>query len=259
MTLEKILSQAVLSRDAVTDRVSQKLDAVLGRTAPSGRHLTIVGDFDASVWKTTAEEIAAIQAPKDAQGNSKWSPATDDYVAAAAKSRIAGRSRNIPVVGSTNAFINFLLMQPKASITRLNIITHASPTTIALSGEVIEFNVAFDEELSVSDMRNFLRNGYTLKGRQVPWAEVEARFADGAEIAIYACNAALAKSFLQDIAEFFGVRILAFDKKLNYSYPGSALTGGRIDRKQILVEGKQDFAELTPNVVVEPELKEVTF
>jgi len=246
-TLEKILSQAVITSDAIRDRVTGKAAAVLGRSGGASVQITAVGVFS-EPWANDAAEIAAIRKPDT------WSPSTIDFIAVAVNSRSA-RSRVVREVDATESFLHLILDQKPNSIGRINLITHGNTSSIALSGEVISGNVLFDDELDIGVLAGYLQTGIPYKGRTLDWTELENRFADNAVLVVYACKAGLSESFVQDLADFFDIRVQGFKHELKYVYPENALAGGVIRRNLITVDGVKDFLDLVPEIDKSPSLK----
>ena len=89
-------------------------------------------------------------------------------------------------------------------------------------------------------------------GTVTPWSEVQARFAPGAQIVVYACKAALDQVFLQYLADTFGVTVKAFTTELHYVYPGPDLDKGLVPRRKLTVDGVSDITTLKPNVEAKP-------
>lgn len=246
--LEQILSQAVLLKDAIRDRVTGNADKVLARGDRGGTvQITVVGDFS-EPWANDAEEIDAIRA------GDEWSPSTNDFIAFAKKSRAAAKGR-VPIVGSTEAFIHLILSQKPKSIARINIITHGSSGTISFKGEVVSGNVMFDDELDLAVLRDFLENGIIFNSQTVQWSEVENRFADNAVLVIYGCTVGMSASFIQDVADMFDVRVQAFTHELRYQFSEQALSDGKIKRQLATVDGENDFLDLVPEIDKKPSLK----
>lgn len=246
-TLEKILSQAVISSEAIRDRVTGNADKILSRSGGSTVQITAVGDFS-KPWANAAEEIDAIR-------SGTWFPSTDDFIAFGVKSRASKGKRVLPIVGSTEAFIHLILDQKPKSISRINLITHGGVSSIGFLGDVIPGNVAFDDELDLGVLSGFLRDGLVYKGKQLQWSDVENRFADNAVFVIYGCKVGMSESFIQDVADFFGIRIQAFKHELKYHFPPNALSGGAIRRNLATVDGEHDFLNLIPEIDKTPLLK----
>ena len=217
-TLDLILSRVVLQTDALRDRVSGGAEQVLGkRKGSQTKTLWAVGEFPIP-WASQAEEAAAILADQ-------WFPSEEDFAAAMKNSGFKGR--DWLSVGSTDSFINLIFRQPKGSINRLNFVTHGAPDEIGLSGTVAAGAVFFSDGLDEAVLDGFRVNGIQKNdGSVIPWSEVQARFAPGAEIVIYACSAGLDEPFVQFLADTFGVTVKAFSTELHYIYPVADLELG---------------------------------
>jgi len=247
-TLEKILSRSVIRSEAIRDRVTGNANKVLSLSGSGTVQITTVGNFSRP-WTNDVDEIEAIR-------SGEWFPSTDDFIAFAAKSRATKGKRIVPIVGSTEAFIHLILNQKPKSISRINLITHGGVASIGFHGDVIPNNVTFDDELDLGVLTGFLRDGLVHKGRTLQWTDVENRFADNAVFVIYGCNVGMSESFIQDVADFFDIRVQAFKHELKYDFPPNALSGGRIRRNLATLDGEQDFQNLVPEIDKTPSLKD---
>lgn len=243
-TLDLILARTVLKTEAIRDRVTGGAEQVLGKKPRAGaKVIWAVGDFPYP-WASEAEEAATIKA-------GQWFPGERDFAAAMKNSGFKGRDWQ--VVGSTPAFINLIFREKKNSIQRVNFVTHGASDEIGLSGTVEPGAVYFSDGLDEAELDGFRANGILNDdGTTTPWSEVQARFAPGAEIVIYACKAALDRAFLQYLADTFGVTVKAFSKELMYVYPNAALDEGKVPRSKLTVDGASNITTLTPDVTVSP-------
>lgn len=243
-TLERILNKTAIRFDAIRDRVTDKAEEVLGsKKRVQTREIWAVGDFP-NPWSSEQDEI-------DALTGDKWFPSTKDFAAAIKNSGAKGK--NYTIVDHSASFINLVFMQPKGSITRLNFVTHGASDSIGLKGRIEDDGVYFDEDLEEGVLQGFKDNGILKDdGAVVPWSEVQARFAKDAVIVVYACKAALSEDFLQFLADVFGVTVQGFTTELHYTYSGEALSNGKIDRKQLKVDGQTDIKSLSPSVTKKP-------
>lgn len=243
-TLERILNKTAVRFDAIRDRVTDRTEEVLGsKKRVQTREIWAVGDFP-NPWPSEQDEINALL-------NDEWFPSTKDFAAAIRNSGAKGKNHTI--VDHSAGFINLVFMQPKGSITRLNFVTHGSSDSIGLKGRIEDDGVYFDEELEAGVLQGFKENGILKEdGTVVPWTEVQARFAKDAVIVVYACKTALSEAFLQDLADIFGVTVQGFTAELHYTYGEEALSDGKIDRKQLKVDGQSDIKLLSPNVTKKP-------
>jgi hypothetical protein len=220
------------------------------KRTPTGetKEITVVGDFP-NPWKNAREEINAIK-------SDIWFPSTDDFITVERNSRKKGSKGRTPIVGSVEAFIHLILDQPVGSIKRINILTHGNGSSIAFSGEIDkEGNVFFNEELDINTLRGMLSSGIEYRGKHVGWEQVEHRFAQDAEIIVFACKAAVNETLLQDVANFFDVTVKGFTTELQYHLTFTEAKAV-IHRNEITVDGKKDFDDLSPTVVTKPELKD---
>jgi hypothetical protein len=94
MTLENILSQAMIRSEAIRDRVTGNADKILSRSGGSTVQITAVGDFS-KPWVNAEQEIEAIRSP------GTWFPSTDDFIAFVTKSRATMGKRVVPIGGRT--------------------------------------------------------------------------------------------------------------------------------------------------------------
>jgi hypothetical protein len=243
-TLDLILSKAAIRADNILDRLTDKAEEVLGsKKRVTQKTIWAVGDFP-KPWASDSDEIAAIN-------GGEWFPSTKDFIAAIMNSGARGSTH--PTVGHTESFINLVFMQPKGSIARINFVTHGASTEIGLKGRIEPGAVFFDEGMEAGILEGFKNNGILKDdGTVVPWSEIRARFAKDAVIVVYACKAALSEAFLQDLADIFGVTVQGFTKKLQYTYDAAALSGGKIDRHKLKVDGQSDITKLTPDITKSP-------
>lgn len=243
-TLDLILSKAAIRADAILDRLTDKAEEVLGgKKRVTQRVIWAVGDFP-KPWASDAAEIAALN-------GGEWFPSTKDFAAAIKNSGAKGATHNI--VGHTASFINLVFMQPKSSIARINFVTHGASNSIGLKGRIEPGAVFFDEDMEAGVLEGFKNNGIAKDdGTVVPWSEVRARFAKDAVIVFYACKAALSEAFLQDLADIFGVTVQGFSKELSFTYDAGALSGGKVNRLKLKVDGESSLTKLVPNVTKTP-------
>jgi hypothetical protein len=243
-TLDLILSQAVLRADAIRDRVTGGTEHVLGtKKRTKTRTIWAVGDFPYP-WRSEAEEAEAIKA-------GEWFPSERDFAAAMKNSGFTGR--NWQKVDSTGSFINLIFREPKGSIERVNLVTHGASDEIGLAGTVEPGAVFFSEGLDEAELDGIRTNGILNDdGSVTPWSDVQARFAANAQIVVYACKAALDRTFLQYLADTFGVTVRAFSTELHYVYPMADLDKGIVPRTKLTVEGRSNLTTLSPDVVVNP-------
>ncbi len=243
-TLDLILSRAALKADAIRDRVTGGAEKVLGKKKRAKtKTIWAVGDFPYP-WPSEAAEAAAIKA-------GDWFPSEEDFAAVIKNSGFKGRDWQ--TVGSTPGFINLIFREPKGSIERVNFVTHGASDEIGLAGTVEPGAVYFSDGLDEAELDGFRTNGILNdNGTVTPWSEVQARFAPGAEIVVYACKAALDRAFLQYLADTFGVTVKAFSNELHYIYPMADLDKGIVPRSKLTVEGVGNITSLSPDVVVTP-------
>lgn len=243
-TLDLILSQVVLKADAIRDRVTGGAEQVLGtKKRTNAKTIWAVGDFPYP-WPSEADEAAAIKA-------GEWFPSEKDFAAAMKNSGFNGSKWQ--TVGSTASFINLIFREPKGSIAQVNFVTHGASDEIGLSGTVEPGAVFFSDGLDEAELDGFRANGIQNNdGSVTPWSEVQARFAADAEIVIYACKAALDRTFLQYLAETFGVTVKAFSTELHYVYPLADLDKGIVPRAKLTVDGVSNLTVLSPDLVVKP-------
>ncbi len=243
-TLDLILSRAAVKADVIRDRVTGGAEQVLGKKKQTkSKTIWAVGDFPYP-WSSEAAEAAAIKA-------GEWFPSEKDFAAAMKNSGFKGR--DWLKIGSTPSFINLIFREPKGSIARVNFVTHGASDEIGLSGDVEPGAVHFTDGLDEAQFDGFRANGILNKdGTVTPWSEVQARFAPDAEIVIYACRAALDRSFLQYLADTFGVTVKAFSNELHYVYPNADLDIGKVPRLKLTIDGVKNITSLSPDVVVNP-------
>jgi hypothetical protein len=241
-TLDLILSRVVLRTDALRDRVTGGGEQVLGkRKRTQASTLWAVGDFP-SPWPSEAAEAAAIKA-------GEWFPSEKDFAAAIKNSGFRGRDWQ--KVGSTAGFINLVFREPKGSIARVNFVSHGASDEVGLSGTVEPGAVFFTDGLDEAELDGFRANGIlNPDGSVTPWSEVQARFAPGAQIVIYACKSAIDRTFLQLLADTFGVTVKAFSTELHYLYPIADLDKGIVPRAKLTIDGVSDITALKPDVEV---------
>ncbi len=124
------------------------------------------------------------------------------------------RGRDWLKVDSTAGFVSLIFWRPKGSIQRVNFVTHGASDEMGLTGTVEPGSVSFTDGLDEAELDGFRANGIQNDdGTVTPWSEVQARFAPGAQIVVYACKAARDQVFLQYLADTFGVTVKAFTTK----------------------------------------------
>ena len=182
--------------------------------------------FD-SPWENTQAEINAIQ-------GGTWFPSSVDFNAVMKNSRFRGNG-GIVEIGSTGEFIGLILDKPVGSIKEIRLVTHGAPATIGFLGEVVDGDVFFNDEMDLGVIEGLQKTGI-LVGSGNPdrppdftWDDVRARFQKDAVFVIYGCKVGMSESFIQDIADAFGIRVQAFKHEITFVFPNSALNPGGID------------------------------
>lgn len=243
-TLEKILSQAVLRTGAIKDRVTGKSAEVLGAPA-AGKGKTIklalTGVFEPP-WESAQAEITAIQ-------GGTWFPSSVDFNAVMKNSRFRGNG-GIIEIGSTEEFVGLILSKPVGSIKEIRLVTHGAPATIGFLGEVVDGNVGFTDEMDLGVIEGLQKTGILVgpgdpdRPPDFTWDDVRARFQKDAVFVIYGCKVGMSESFIQDVADAFGIRVQAFKHNIKFDFPGSALNPGGIDRRKLSVDGRKDILDI---------------
>jgi hypothetical protein len=175
----------------------------------------MVGDF-ARAWSTDSEEIDAMDPELDNGLN--WSPSTRDF-AAVANATVG----NGGMVVST--FGHFLgAIQANRNISRIDLITHATPGIIGLKGKVDRIG---DVDLEGDGATPLENRGISFTG--LTWLnttnegkalrnQLRQNFNVSARIFIFACNGGLAQGLgmLQDLARTFNVAVSGFAEEIEY-------------------------------------------
>ena len=205
--------------------------------------------FD-SPWENTQAEINAIQ-------GGTWFPSSVDFNAVMKNSRFRGNG-GIVEIGSTGEFIGLILDKPVGSIKEIRLVTHGAPATIGFLGEVVDGDVFFNDEMDLGVIEGLQKTGI-LVGSGNPdrppdftWDDVRARFQKDAVFVIYGCKVGMSESFIQDIADAFGIRVQAFKHEITFVFPNSALNPGGIDRRKLSADGRNDILDIPVEIDKRP-------
>lgn len=220
--------------------ISALQPASISSTFENSIVLTAVADFPRpGEWRSPAREIAAITA-----NPGRWHPTNVDFDAMAEfmtrDNAFGTRRHEIVRVRFLGDLLNAMAAQPAGSIGRINIITHAGSGSIPLAGVVrddgsVSFGVPGDDppnDVSViggTTLGNLKANnsvdsahpnlaftpsgGGTIRFRDA----LKSLYPSWAFIYIYGCNGGFDQTFVQDVADTFGVMVFGFAAEIGYA------------------------------------------
>jgi Domain of unknown function (DUF4157) len=161
-----------------------------------------------------------------ASGNKKpseWHPATPDMAATAAGSG-GGES-----VATLDDLLKKIEAKAPGSITRLNLIGHSNRSVFSLGGTITKDNVEF--------FPNAALYADTLADNKTRIAALRDRFASGAKIVLYSCDAGSGQALLDAIGEAFGVCVEGLTTEIWWCLGAS---GGKAVRGRVWAENPND-------------------
>jgi hypothetical protein len=174
--------------------------------------LNIVGDFT-SPWKSFEEKYA---------DRKRYQPDTQDFLEIIKK----GKGGSGVVSGDVFNLLGAIASRERKSISRLNIFTHGDPSFIGLKGKIVVKPDGISSSVGLSDRRNEsirLETLETLKvtplslnKKKVTLDQIRDRFTSNGVIVLYACRSAVDLHLLQEMADTFGVSVIAFRDVVQY-------------------------------------------
>ncbi len=223
--LSQILSQTAARLDAIEDRVSGKVDAILDQTAlnspmakaknPKASEVTLFGYF---VWdpEVTGQEEIDILLSEDPLVN--WSPSVLDFMAA------TGLSANY-AMGNFEALLATIADYKPDSIARLNFFTHGNSITLGIAGTIDSSNVFFNSSVDESRINFFAQEGLTIlddsrgKAQKITLEDVRKRFKEDAVFVLYSCNSGASYGLLEALSNLLQVTVIGFNEQILYCPP----------------------------------------
>lgn len=187
--------------------------------------LGFVGQFPAN-YGDNAQRLSLQK-----QGN--FSPDTVDFTAALIQGKHVGK-KFMATTPSIESMLSAIKSNPNASISRIDLLTHASPGYVGLRGKVevakttggYTHRVLFDPDtsgkfLASSDLsRPALEEAAKDDQAKEAFAVARQKFAKDAQFHVYACNAGLAPSaatpLAQLVADAFGVQTFMFLAEMGF-------------------------------------------
>lgn len=233
--------------------------------------LTIVATFP-NAFATHDSQAERDAAAASTISNPKWSPAQRDFQAVAdADTPIS--SGDIFIVSEVGELYGTILFEdpakpktsafrPAQSVKRVNVISHANPGQIAMSGTVgqdgsvmlrvrgagtgdLEGPLDKTAVQSANNPNLNLANGKPLA------QSLRDRFAPDAEIYLLACHTGLSPSFVQEVKKLFQVKILGYSQAIAYC---PSLNDHKIIDRSLTALGNcnsggtRGFKHLTPDI-----------
>lgn len=150
--------------------------------------------YYSSGYKQVAYGSAA--AELEAAKAGKWHPGNADMAATA-----SGSGGGEPIA-TVDALLTALESKGKGAITRLNLIGHSSSSAFAFGGTIKPDDVLFDANATI-DADMLSKNAARI-------TNIKDRFAEGAKIVLYGCNAGSALPLLEALSNAFGVCVQGF-------------------------------------------------
>lgn len=157
------------------------------------RELYYGGGYPQVPYKNAAAEL---KAASGTDPNKRWHPATLDMAATA-----AGSGGGQPV-STVDALLAAIEAASPGSISRLNLVGHSDHRAFSFGGTITAETVRFSESATL----------YTksLADRAARIAKLKDRFASGAKIVLYSCNAGVGSGLLDQLSQAFGVCVEGF-------------------------------------------------
>ena len=205
---------------------------------PQPIEISAIGRYPVpAAWSSAVTELAVLAA-------GKWHPTTVDFEAVADVPNKPKRRTLVTEVGMFSELLGVIsktmngAVRPNASIARLNIITHANPGVIGLSGTVADDGSCRVEPFDINDPLN----SEGIDSSAMSWLDTtgqslrddaRTKFAPGAEIWLLVCNGAtVGPSMLLagDMARTFQVPVVAYNHPLHY-WPEKNASGTQITKR----------------------------
>lgn len=219
--IDQILSKAVATRNAIENRVSEKVNAVLDPGAlsspmaklktPRGGEVTLFGHFAWNPELSGQEEIDTLIA-------GDWSPSTLDFM------EVTGLSPNF-ALQNFEALLASIADYKEDSISRLNFWSHGDSVSLGMSGSIEPGSVSFHSYIDGSKMEFYAREGLTItdtskgKKRVITLDDVRRRFKGDAVFVLYACNAGVNEELLKALRDLLQVTVIGFKHSILYCPP----------------------------------------
>lgn len=183
--------------------------------------LTLLGDFS-NPWKGDPKvEAAAID-------NKIWEPATDTFDVVARHPNNNISKQDVKVCPAFTSFLGFILNAP-GQIARINVISHTNSGLVAFGGTIdatkkgVMLNVnqnpgdftAMDSAALV-ELRDESKSWILGQNQNFTIKDLRQKFAENAEIVLYACGSGFNLAFLRDVALTFKVKVRGFKAEIVY-------------------------------------------
>ena len=166
-----------------------------GRPRQVQREMYYGGGYKQRAYATLADEIASGR-----KTPSEWHPATRDMAATA-----AGSGGGEPV-STLDDLLKKIESKAPGSITRLNLIGHSNRSVFSFGGTITKDNVEF--------FANAALYADALAEQKDRIAALRDRFASGAKIVLYSCDAGSGQALLDAVADAFGVCVEGFTSEI---------------------------------------------
>jgi hypothetical protein len=153
------------------------------------------GGYKQRPYGSVDAEIAAGQ-----KKPSEWHPATDDMAATAAGSG-GGEA-----VSTLDELLKKIEAKGKGSITRLNLIGHSNSRVFSFGGKITADNVEFSPDAALY--------ADAISDKAARFAALRDRFAPGAKIVLYSCDAGTGQGLLDAVGDGFGVCVEGFTSEI---------------------------------------------
>lgn len=167
-------------------------------------------------------------------------PDTQDFINTLKQGKHTKKIERTPTLGK---MLDQIMSQPDGSISRIDLITHASPGQVGLKGRVVikelsiggyTSHVFFDADgrgdLDISNLQtNILEEIAKDEGTQEMLQKARRKFAKNAELHVYACNSGIssgrATPLVQVVANLFGVQSFMFTAEMGYTLKADGTWG----------------------------------
>lgn len=223
--LNQILSRVAANVDAIEDRVTGTVDAVLDQSVlsspmansktPKASEVTLFGHF---VWDPPISEQEEIDILLSEDPTKQWSPSILDFMEA------TDLSPNFSIGGFEALLAEIAKYKPN-SISRLNFFTHGNSILLGMSGTIDSSNVYFDSYIDEAKLDFYAQDGLSIlyeekgKEKEATIADIRKRFKENAVFVLYSCNSAVETGLLKSLSKLLDVTVIGFNNSILYCPP----------------------------------------
>ena len=223
--LSQILSKVAANVDAIEDRVTGKVDAILDQTALSspmaGSKISKAGEvtlFGHFIWDPAITDQEEIDILLSEDPTKHWSPSIFDFMEATDLSPKYS-------IGGFEALLAEIAKHKPASISRLNFFTHGNSILLGMAGTIDSSNVYFDSYIDESKLDFYAQDGLSIlykqkgKEKEATIADIRQRFKENAVFVVYSCNSAVETGLLKSLSKLLDITVVGFNHSILYCPP----------------------------------------